>query len=174
MTELLWIAIAALGCWNVYVEIKLRACESILDAKHQDQIRGMEQLSDKLAEIFIAKTDEAVDASLDAQRETCLEWMQETTDAMQKMKGLLATESARISGAHGSIMTLHDSIKTETAKREALEETTGKYMAAPQPVMLNMEGIYQAMCNRASMEHDPDSVFRQAEGKDWEGGCGDH
>lgn len=118
MIELIWIAIAALGCWNVYVEVKVRAYREF--AKHA-----------------------AVD----------IKWIRATADAMQR---------------------IDDSIKAEIAKREALEEMIGKYIATPQPIMLNMEGIHQAMCEIQARQCDPDSIIRQAEGKDWEGGCGNH
>lgn len=110
MIELLWICIAALGCWNVYAGTK--------------------------RENF---------------QDTTLQW---------ELK------------AGPSIVELQTTLKAETAKREALEEMIGKYIATPQPVMLNMEGIHQAMCEIQARQCDPDYIFRQAEGKDWEGGCG--
>lgn len=82
------------------------------------------------------------------------EWMRAVTGAMQK---------------------LDDDTKAEIAKREALEEMIGKYMTTPQPVMITpqmFEYLYQGVCTRAAQEHDPDCIIRQAEGKDWESGCG--
>lgn len=83
-----------------------------------------------------------------------VEWMRVTTAAMQQ---------------------IYDDIKAEIAKREALEEMIGKYIAEPHPIMITpqmFEYLYQGVCARAAQEHDPDCIIRQAEGKDWEGGCG--
>lgn len=119
MIKFLWIAIAALGCWNVYHRVK-QHWDKLSDAV-QDEVANREE-SDRMA----------------------------------------------VAGAQK----LRDDLTAEIEKRERLEEMIGKYIAGPQPVVLNMEAIYQAMCNRAAMEGDPDSIIRQAEGKDWEGGCG--
>lgn len=132
MIELLWIAIAALGCWNVYAGIKVRVCEERM-------------------------TRTRIDA--------CEQWElhHATHDPIQKL-----------------VQQLYDAIKEETAKRGNLERLLGEHVNGPHPIVLNMEAVYQALCNRAAMERDPDSIIRQSERfdakdfRDWEGGCGDH
>ena len=121
MIELLWIAIAALGCWNVYHHAKQNWYETI-----------------------------------------------------QRLATALEIETGNRENSDEQLEKLRDRLEAEVERREALEEMIGKYMKEPQPVMLNMPVIYRAMCAIAASETDPDSIIRQAEGKDWEGGCGDH
>ncbi len=149
MIELLWIAIAALGCWNVYVEAKVRAVTKMLEAKHQQQLLDMTNLSNSLTEIFTQKTSEAVEVSLTSQRESCLEWMRTTTQATESLQS-----------------TLH----AEVARREALECALRQGAVLMHPG--HLENLWQWICGRAMQECDPDSILRQMEGKDWEGGCG--
>ena len=150
MIELLWIAIAALGCWNVYYEIRVRT----LDANMRG-LKTLDKICEEWGEIYNADSAAMAErwASHDSIHDTILEVARTTTDAMQR---------------------IDDRAKEEITHRENLERLLGEHVSGPHPIVLNMEAVYQAMCNRAAMECDPDSIIRQAEGKDWEGGCGDH
>ncbi len=145
MIELLWIAIAALGCWNVYYAKKQAATKAVHDEAHDLMAQSKklhDSLHDSILELFDVNS-KAIDEINSPQE---LEFKRTVTAAMQRMD---------------------DRLKTEAAKREELETALrcGAILMHPG----HLENLYRWMMQRNDMEHDPEFILRSREG-----GCGGH